>query len=81
MEIRIKIDLSGDVREIRFSDGTFLDFQIVENDHGAGEIVMLKTDNSFFEKLVNKGDAINIDLNGDRLKVGKDTLMFVAPKF
>lgn len=61
---------------VNFSDGSYLDFQIVLINNNKGEPVALKTDNLFFEEMNKKGKSIHFEIKNDSLKVGKDTLIF-----
>lgn len=64
--------LTGPGRQrVRFSDGTYLDFQIVER-----EVVVKSTDNKYIAEVYNGGKAFFVDLNGDTIQVGNDVLKF-----
>lgn len=56
-----------------FSDGTYLEFQVVE-----GEIVVNSTSNKYIAGIYNSGIAFHIDLNEDTIRIGGDVLRFKA---
>lgn len=56
-----------------FSDGTYLEFQIVE-----GEVVVLSTNNKYIANISKSGKAFHINLNGDTLRIGNDVIKFNA---
>lgn len=51
-------------QRVRFSDGTYLDFQIIER-----EVVVNSTDNKYIAEVYNGGKAFFVDLNGSGAKL------------
>lgn len=69
----INVSTGSDRQRVTFSDGTYLEFQIVGD-----EVVVLSTNNKYIADIYGNGNAFHIDLNGDTIQIGSDMLKFNA---
>lgn len=69
----IDVSTGLDRQRVNFSDGTYLEFQVLE-----GEIVVNSTSNKYIADIYNSGNTFYIDLKGDTIRIGSDVLRFNA---
>lgn len=69
----INVSTGFDRQRVTFSDGTYLEFQIIGD-----EVVVLSTNNKYIADIYDSGNSFRIGLNGDTIQIGSDILKFNA---